>query len=405
MSLNPNFIKDVLGLHPKGVKPKIVVIAGTNGKTTTGKLIASILRTNGNKVIENAAGANLLNGLTSTIISGANLSGKLNQDYLIFESDENAFPDIVEQTNPNYIICLNLFRDQLDRYGEIDSIAKKWRKAFEKLNSKTTFILNADDPQIAYLLGKSKSKIKYFGLDEKGKHETVHGADTIYCPECSGKLEFSKVFFSHLGNWKCPKCKLKRPVPNLSKISHYPLYGTYNKYNSLAAALLAKEERISSEIVEKTYTKFTPAFGRQEMISYKGKYVQIFLSKNPTSFNESMQTIKELGGKNLLILLNDRIPDGLDVSWIWDTNMEELLPGFESVTVSGERCYDMALRIKYCDSSKFKISNLKFQINEDLKGALNLAMKQTPKDQALYVLPNYSAMLEIRKILTGRKIL
>ncbi|MBI4098362.1 MAG: DUF1727 domain-containing protein [Candidatus Levybacteria bacterium] len=405
LSLNPNFIKDVLGSHPKGAKLKIIIITGTNGKTTTGKLISAIFEKNNKNVLHNSAGANLLNGLASTLISGATVSGKIKADYLIFESDENAFPEVVEQINPDYIICLNLFRDQLDRYGEIDSISKKWKEALGKLSNKTTLILNADDPQVSYLSKSSKAKCLFFGLDEKGEKATKHGADSIYCPKCSSKLIYRRVFFSHLGDWECPSCGLSRLKPGINSISHFPLSGSYNKHNALSAVLVARMEKVSDKIIESAYQSFVPAFGRGEKIIYKGKNIQIFLSKNPTGFNESLSTIKLAGGKNLLILLNDRIPDGLDVSWIWDIQMEELLLGFESVTVSGERCYDMALRIKYSDSSKFQISNFKFQINEDLKGALNLAMKQTPKDQALYVLPNYSAMLEIRKILTGKKIL
>lgn len=398
LSLNPNFIRQTLALHPKGVKLKVIIIAGTNGKTTTGKLIAEILRANKKNVLHNEAGANLINGLASTLITGVNVSGKLNQDYLIFESDENALPEVLEQTNPDFIICLDLFRDQLDRYGEIDSIAKKWRGSFKKLLPNTTLILNSDDPQIAYLSSDTKAKSLYFGLEEEGKSQTSHGADTTYCPRCLGKLEFQKVFFSHLGIWSCPKCGLRRPKPNISSITHYPLSGTYNKYNSLAASLFAKSEGIKQDAIDKAFKNFSPAFGRGEKIVYKQKNVQVFLSKNPTSFNQSLVTAKMLGGKNLLILLNDRIPDGLDVSWIWDINMEELLIGFNSIIVSGDRCYDMGLRIKYCNSSKFKIE-------PSLQKALGIAIANIATDEVLYVLANYSSMLDIRKILTGKKIL
>ena len=394
-------------------KTKIVVIAGTNGKTTTGKLISEILKANKKRVLHNAAGANLENGLASALVKGATLSSfarpglaKLNDDYLIFESDEYALPKIIEQTSPDYIICLNLFRDQLDRYGEIDSIAKRWRSSFEKLSTKTTLILNADDPQVSYLSKNIKAKVLYFGLEKENDNtKTKHGADSIYCPNCSIKLKFSTVFFSHLGIWECPNCHLQRPKPDLSTLKSYPLPGTYNKYNSLAAVLIGKNEGVSTKDIEDALKSFTPAFGRQEQITYKGRIVQIFLSKNPTSFNESLQTIKELGGKNLLILLNDRIPDGLDVSWIWDINLEEVLPEFESIVVSGDRAYDMGLRIKYATSSEFKISNLKFKIEPDLKKSLDYALANLNSDQVLYVLPNYSAMLDIRKILIGRKIL
>ena len=404
LKLNPSFIKDLLLSDPRGRKLKIIIIAGTNGKTTTGKLISEILRANGKSVIENAAGANLLNGLASTLINGSRLFdsvrrglAELEYDYLIFESDENALPEVIEQTNPDYVICLNLFRDQLDRYGEIDSIAKKWQKAFEKLNPSTTLILNADDPQMSYLSSNTSANSLYFGLSEKAKEKTSHGADTTHCPKCSDKLDFETVFFSHLGIWHCPNCKLRRPNLDLSKINYYPLPGTYNKYNSLAASLVAISERINLESIKKTYTNFTPAFGRQEKIGYKGKNVQIFLSKNPTSFNESLQTIRDLDGKNLLIVLNDKIPDGLDVSWIWDINFEDILDKKFNIAVSGDRVYDMALRLKYAEQFT--------HIELDPKTMLNKMIQGLEPKETLYILANYSAMLDARKILTGRKIL
>lgn len=394
LNLNSNFIKNVL----KKSKTKIVIVAGTNGKTTTGKLIAEILRTDNKSVIENTAGANLLNGLASTIIRGSTPNGKLKNDYLVFESDENALPQVIEQTNPDYVICLNLFRDQLDRYGEIDSIAKKWRFAFEKLGPNITLIVNADDPQIAYLSKKAKAKALYFGLySENGKTQTKHGADSTYCPKCSEKLNYKSVYFSHLGDWECPNCKLTRPKTNIKNLSSYPLPGTYNKYNALAASLFAQNEEIKQEIVQNAFTMFHPAFGRQEKIKHRGKNVQIFLSKNPTSFNESLQTIKELGGTNILILLNDRIPDGLDVSWIWDINFEDILDKKFNIAVSGDRVYDMALRLKYAEQFT--------HVEPNPSIALDKMVDSLESEETLFILPNYSAMLDIRKILTGRKIL
>lgn len=405
LNLNSNFVKDLLRSNPRGRKLKVIIIAGTNGKTTTGKLITEILRSNGNSVIENSSGANLLNGLASAIIKGSSLFDSarpglavLKQDYLIFECDENALPEVVEQTNPDYIICLDLFRDQLDRYGEIDSIAKKWHSSFEKLGSRTTLILNADDPQISYLSKDTKAKSLYFGLSSNNEDkQTKHGADSTYCPRCLEKLKYKSVCFSHLGNWECPNCKLKRPPTDIEELSHYPLNGTYNKYNALAASLFATNESIGQDKITISFNNFTPAFGRQEKIIYKGKNVQIFLSKNPTSFNESLSTVKDLKGKDLLILLNDRIPDGLDVSWIWDINFEEILNKEFNVGVSGDRVYDMALRLKYAEQFT--------HIDPSPEVMLNKMIEALEPDETLYILPNYSAMLDVRKILTGRKIL
>ena len=393
LSLNKNFYKEAL----KNSKAKIVLIAGTNGKTTTSKLTRTILENSGKRVLHNEAGANLENGLASTLIRGSNIFGQLNYDYLIFESDENTLSLILNKIKPDFLILLNLFRDQLDRYGEIDSIAKKWTTSIQTLSKRTKVIANADDASIAYISLKSKLETHFFGLNVGYVHEIPHGADTIYCPRCSNKLDFEFITFSHLGKWRCPKCKLGRPELEINKLDSYPLPGTYNKYNTLAAVLFSKLNGINNATIEQSLKSFKPAFGRQEKIEINGKRVQFFLSKNPTSFNESLNTIKNLRAENILIVLNDGIPDGRDVSWIWDINLRPLV-GFKHIFLSGDRVYDLALRIKY--------ENLKnFQTFENLKTAINFGLKNTDKNQTLYILPTYSAMLETRKILTGKEIL
>ncbi len=393
LSVNDSFSKELL----KNSKAKIVIIAGTNGKTTTSKLIRTILEESGKKVLHNETGANLENGLASTLIEGSNILGKINYNYLIFESDENTLPLMLTKIKPDFLILLNLFRDQLDRYGEIDSIAKKWDYSVQKLNKNIKLIANADDASIAYIALKSKLSTQFFGLNKGNVHSIPHGADTIYCPKCDSKLNFEFINFSHLGKWKCPKCELKRPELNLAQLPFYPLPGTYNKYNVLAAVLFSKLNNVGDEIIEQALKKFQPAFGRQEKIDINGKKVQLFLSKNPTSFNESLKTISELNAKNVLIVLNDRIPDGRDVSWIWDINLTPLRK-IKRIILSGERVYDLALRTKY--------ENVKnSQIYENLEQAISVGLKNTNKNETLYILPTYSAMLEVRKILTGRSIL
>jgi len=395
LGANENFSREIL----KNSKVKIIFVAGTNGKTTTSKLISKILEGAEKKVLHNEAGANLENGLASALIKGSDLFGKINYDYLIFESDESTLPLILKKINPHYLILLNLFRDQLDRYGEIDSIAKKWGSAVVKLNKNTKIIANADDALITYITLKSKLKTYFFGIDNSKEkiHSIPHGADSIYCPRCNSKLDFEFINFSHLGIWRCSNCYLKRPKLDIAEFEFYPLSGTYNMYNTLAAVLFSKLNNITDESILSSLKSFSPAFGRQEKIEIDGKKVQLFLSKNPTSFNESLNTISSLGAKNILIVLNDRIPDGRDISWIWDINLSKLKK-FKKIILSGERVYDLALRIKY--------ENLKnIQTHEDLGGAINFGLKNTKKNETLFILPTYSAMLEIRKILTGRKIL
>lgn len=400
LSLNSNFIKDIL----KNSKIKIILIAGTNGKTTTGKLIENILRTDGKKVFQNQAGANLLNGIVSSLIQNSNLSGKMDFDFAIFEIDENTLPLILKEiNNPHYIILLNLFRDQLDRYGEVNTIVKKWNDAMKNLSDKTTLILNADDPQIASIGNFAKAKVFYFGLKTENNKKIQHASDSTYCPNCGKKLFYNFVSYSHLGNWTCKTCSFKYPQKVFYDSPIYPLAGIYNKYNVNASVLFAKINNTSDLRALESLKNFKPAFGRQEILNIDRKKVQIFLSKNPTSFNESLRTISSLNAKNVLIVLNDRIPDGRDVSWIWDVDTEEYVENFNKIIVSGDRALDMGLRLKY--SSEFQISDFKFQIEGNLEKAIALSLQKTSQSETLYILPTYSAMLEVRKILTGKKIL
>ncbi|MBI4096969.1 MAG: DUF1727 domain-containing protein [Candidatus Levybacteria bacterium] len=401
LQLNKNFIHDQINSS----KLKIIIVAGTNGKTTTTKMIRTILEADGKRVIQNTSGANLLNGVASTLILRADPFGRIEADYGLFEVDENALSLITKELAPDYLLLLNLFRDQLDRYGEVHTIAKKWQKTLEKLPEKTTLILNADDPEIANL-GAGKKNVLYFGLNDtvagKTKHE--HAVDSVYCPRCGTKLYYKKIFFSHLGVWKCDKCGFSQPHLNISYYTFYPLDGVYNMYNTLSAVLAARTMKIDDSIIQKALKNFSPAFGRQESRVLNGKKIKIFLSKNPTGFNESLRTVVSLHGKSILLALNDRIADGRDVSWIWDIDMEEFVEKFDNITISGDRAYDMGLRIKYAQK-EFQISNFKFQILVDLNKSINRALDLTAMKETLYILPTYTAMLETRKILTGRKIL
>ena len=420
LSVNKIFIRDII---KQNSKLKIILIAGTNGKTTTGKLLQAILEKNGEKVFQNEAGSNLLNGIASSLLLHSSILCKVNYDYAIFEVDEATLPLVLKEINPDYLILINLFRDQLDRYGEVNTIAKKWGEAIRHLLPKTKLILNADDPQIAYL-GKSRgvvaespsrwnridTSVFYFGLNDKTLHHKIrqHAVDSTYCPKCDSKLSYKSIYYSHLGDWECKNCKLKRPNLDLSSIEYYPISGTYNRYNTLAAVLLAKQIGIEQSKINTALRGFTPAFGRQEILNINGKIVQIFLSKNPTSFNESLRTIAGLKAKSVLFVLNDRIPDGRDVSWIWDVDFENYIKGFKAITVAGDRCYDLGLRIKYATQNsnvKTQNYNSKVKIYDNLNEAIKVALNQLVKSETLYILPTYSAMLEVRKILTGKKIL
>lgn len=399
----------------------IILIAGTNGKTTTVKIIKTILedktkKISLNKIISNESGANLINGVVSSLINKCSWLGKIQATWAIFEVDEATLPIILEKLNPKFIIFLNLFRDQLDRYGEIDIIANNWQRALKSLPSESTLILNADDPHVAFLGNNLKAKVIYFGLNDKSffLNDMEHAVDSIYCPNCGQKLNYSGFFFSHLGHWYCLNCGNTRPAVDLSSWT-YPLPGTYNRYNTLAAVCLTKAIGIKDKDINKKLTNFKPAFGRQEEIETDDKNIKIILSKNPAGFNESMRVLNDLPGKKktILLVLNDRIPDGLDVSWIWDVDFE-IIPANSEIIISGDRAFDLGLRIKYTQD---KIPNLipsnessdlrsrQFQIIDNLKTAIREGLKRISEGESLYMLPTYSAMLEARKIITGKKIL
>ncbi len=397
LSLNKNFIREIV----KNSNLKIILIAGTNGKTTTSRLSRSILLHSGKNVLLNESGANLLNGIASTLLLHTNLEGKVNKEYAIFEIDENTLPLILKELTPDFVVLLNLFRDQLDRYGEVDNIARNWKTAFAALPASTTLILNADDPQIAYLGEEIKARTIYFGLDDKKSIQTMpqHASDSIYCPRCSERLFFKTVYFSHIGIWECRNCKLKRPTLNINSYSYYPLPGVYNKYNIHAVVLLTRTLGIDNTDIDEAVKNFKPAFGRQEIVKYKNKQIRIFLSKNPTSYNESLRTVQELDAKTVLLILNDHIADGRDVSWIWDIDMEKYLPSFEHILITGTRAYDMGLRVKYATGSQ------KFTLLENIQEAVEQGIQSLKDSETLYILPTYTAMLDVRKIITGRKIL
>jgi lipid II isoglutaminyl synthase (glutamine-hydrolysing) len=397
------------------VKKGIIFIAGTNGKTTTAKMVTAILTQYYSAertipVIVNDSGANLLNGIISAFIGKSSLTGDLQADYVVFEVDEATLPQVIKKLPENYqgrviVAILNLFRDQLDRYGEVDTVARNWAKVLPLLPKHSVVILNTDDPQIAYLGFDLKKKIVYFGIDKPDKFLKVsqHAADSIFCRVCGEKLDFSGTYFSHIGIWNCNKCGNTRPRPDISGWDS-PLPGLYNEYNTLASVAVSGNLGIPDTIIKKAFSEFYPAFGRQEEFTRDGKHIKLFLSKNPAGFNASLRTVIDLDPKAILMVLNDRIPDGRDVSWIWDADFE-MIPEKVAEFVSGERCYDLGLRIKYT-MKQFNNETMKqLSIIENLSEAIDSALRKLNSGETLYILPTYSAMLQVRKILGGRAIL
>lgn len=399
LSISPH----ILAPLAKQFRHGVILVVGTNGKTTTALMVKTILHFEEMNVVYNASGANLLNGVVSACLGASSWHGKIQADWGVFEVDENSLPIVLRYVKPKEIIVLNLFRDQLDRYGEVDTIAEKWKKAFSILTGETTLILNADDPLIASLGKNIHASTVYFGLTEKSEQGSgfEHATDSIFCLFCGSRLTYRANYFSHLGDWYCSVCGEKRPALALSSWES-PLPGLYNKYNTLASVLAAQTLGIHSSHIKESLRGFAPAFGRQEERIVNGHTIKLFLSKNPAGFNASLRAVLEMGPRVILLALNDRIPDGRDVSWIWDVDFEMMNPN-SCVIVTGDRAYDMGLRMKY---TKNEIKNdKKLFIVPQTKEAIRQGLSLLKKNEILYVLSTYSAMLDIRKVITGRKIL
>jgi UDP-N-acetylmuramyl tripeptide synthase len=400
LQIDPGFLEKTIFR-----KYQIILITGTNGKTTTAKMLETILVKAGKKVFRNDTGANLKNGITGTLINKMDFFGKLPAQTLIFEVDEAAFSQVAPALKPQVAVFLNLFRDQLDRYGELDSLAESWKSTLRQLSGETCLIVNGDDPHLVSLTLGSCQPVSYFGIDDQARsvNNIEHAADSIFCPHCGTKLTYGAIYFSHLGKWACSRCRLTHPDLSIrARDVISPLEGTYNLYNTLASILAAEIlGGVKRHIAVGHLKGFPPAFGRLESLTYAGSAIRILLSKNPTGANESLRTYINSTQKGpLLFVLNDRIPDGTDVSWIWDVDFELLMDSKEKIVLSGDRVYDLAVRFKYAGIKKEQIA-----VEPDLITAVNRLVQSAGNRKAGWVMPTYSAMLDVRGYLTGKKIL
>ncbi len=402
LKIYPRFIQQFQGsFHQQ------IVISGTNGKTTTARMISKILRDNRQIVIHNREGSNLLRGIASTLIQKFPLIQK--PVIGIWEADEAAIVSICKQLNPDYLVITNLFRDQLDRYGEIDTILKTWIKLLKDL-PKLNLLLNGNDPSLVYLGSRvSHHTIYYFGLGQSNRdRKPEHGADAIFCPKCNRELHYQAVYFSHLGNFFCT-CDFKQPklnfIANYIKLEpnsaefkindhrlYLPLTGVYNIYNALTAFSLSQLMQIPVNLATKSISQFQPAYGRQENFWINDKKIKFYLVKNPTGFNQVIDTLKlTINPLILLIAINDRIADGTDVSWLWDVKFENLKPLINKIIITGDRVLDLGVRLKYAGYDKKS-----YEIIPDKKEAVGTLLKQKSKN--LYILPTYTALWELRKL-------
>lgn len=418
LKIDPNLVKKLSSKN----NLKSIVVSGTNGKTTTSRILYDIISRK-YKVIHNRQGSNLLRGIASTMITNASVFGKLNYDYAVWESDEAALLPISQNININTLVLLNLFRDQLDRYGEIDTTRKKWQEVVKNLKPDASLILNADDPSVNYLSKFTKSKKIFFGLSttkiDLPKIENV--ADVKFCPNCNGKLIYMDLYSAHLGTYKCSQCSFKRETPqvfintitfdkdystnikvnlnNKSLSINYQLPGLFNAYNTVAALTAAVSLGVDPKSASENIGKFTAAFGRYQNIKLDDKNLLLFLIKNPAGANEVIRTIAINQKINLLVILNDNIADGRDVSWIWDTNWEALSGKISNIDISGSRAFDMALRLKY---SGIKINQK--NVHRDLNSATAQSLSKLAKDDTLFILPTYTALIELQAYLKSKGV-
>ena len=403
-----------------GLERGTTIVSATNGKTTTAGMIAALLAADGRQPVHNRAGSNMTWGVATALLEQRGQEG-------LFEVDEAWLPRVTEQLDPALIVLGNLFRDQLDRYGEMEALADEWAKTVAARVGRTQFVLNADDPLIADLgrdtEGNRREGVLYFGIEDPSQAlpELQHAFDAKHCRRCGHPYAYERAFVGHLGHYSCPNCGAERPRPEVAATAielqgmdgsratvrtpageirlDLPLPGLYNVYNALAAVAAGLELWVAPEKIATALGEMRAAFGRVETIEVGGTPVSILLIKNPAGANEVLRTLmlesKTDEGIDLWIALNDRIADGRDVSWVWDADFELLAAGVRRVVCSGTRAPEMALRLKYAgwpEKAIEVVSGIGPSLDEAVRGARG----------SLFALPTYTALLELRKLLADR---
>ncbi|HEU5379277.1 MAG TPA: MurT ligase domain-containing protein [Ktedonobacteraceae bacterium] len=461
-----------------------ILVTGTNGKTTTSGFIASVLRAARLRVWRNREGSNLMRGIAGALVIRTLPNGKLRrsgQAISIFEVDEAVMPQAVQTLPARVVVFTNLFRDQLDRYGEVDSVLERWKRTISALSSETILVLNADDPTIASLGDYFAGRIIYFGIEDstldlethEGNADRHQVVDTHTCSKCGSEYSYSLRFYSHIGHYTCPACGRSRPSAEVraTKVENdsfdclrmqvetpaqqgeivVPLPGLYNIYNALAAIATAQALNLSWTAIVSGIEQFKPAFGRGERIQIEGRTIRMLLAKNPTGFNEVLRTLFSDGNKrHVLFVLNDNIADGKDISWIWDVDFEQAINGLATLTVAGTRARDLALRLKYAgidshtivsvppgplraEKNNLAVSRSRRNVARRLAPgkrlsarqtlpetseavepsqatqktygiaqALDRALRLTPENETLFIVPTYTGLLEIHRELERR---
>jgi UDP-N-acetylmuramyl tripeptide synthase len=416
LRLEPDAIGTLAARLPRGS----AVISATNGKTTTAAMVACVLERTGARLVHNHAGANLAWGVATALLRSARAGGRLDGDLGLFEVDEFWLDRVVPQLRPRALLLANLFRDQLDRFGELEAIADRWA-AVVAASPSTALVLNADDPLVADL-GRERDDALFFGVEDRSLAlpGLEHAADSKHCRHCGAPYTYDAVFLGHLGHFHCPTGDARRPEPAVAATRvvldgtrgarfrlrtpqgeadvRLPLPGLYNVYNALAAAGLGLALGASLVDVVAGLEAVEAAFGRAETLEVDGRGLTLLLVKNPAGANEVVRTLLlEPGEHDLLAVLNDRTADGRDVSWVWDADLELLAPRLRRVTCSGTRAAELALRMKYAGVPEERIA-----LRPELRDALDDALAGAPG--RLFALPTYTAMLELRELLAARGV-
>jgi UDP-N-acetylmuramyl tripeptide synthase len=414
---------DAIGRLAAGLGGGTTIVSATNGKTTTAGMVASALRGAGRAPVHNRAGSNMSWGVATALLEQDGDEG-------LFEVDEAWLPRIARELDPRLIVLGNLFRDQLDRYGELERLADEWGRLVSERAGRTTFALNADDPLVADA-GRDRELrrregVVYFGIEDRGVAlpELQHAHDAKHCRRCGAAYSYDAAFVGHLGQYRCPSCGAARPHPDIAATrieldgmagSHLevatpdggvgldlPLPGLYNVYNALAALAAARELGLSAAEAAAGIAATHAAFGRVETIEVGRTPVSILLIKNPAGANEVLRTLRleaeRDGGTQKLdvwLALNDRIADGRDVSWIWDADFELLAPLATRAVCAGTRASEMAVRLKYAGVDPERI-----EVREPIDASLELAVAGAR--QRLFALPTYTALIELRRLLARR---
>jgi UDP-N-acetylmuramyl tripeptide synthase len=404
----------------KGLEGSRTIVSATNGKTTTAGMIAGILAVDGRHPVHNRAGSNMTWGVATALLEQRGGEG-------LFEVDEAWLPRVSEQLQPTLIVLGNLFRDQLDRYGEMEALADEWAKTVAARAGRTKFVLNADDPLIADLgrdrEGARREGVLFYGIedDSQALPELQHAFDAKHCRRCGHPYAYERAFVGHLGHYSCPNCGAERPLPEVAATEielrgmdgsrsrvrtpageielDLPLPGLYNVYNALAAIAAGLALGVAPGRIGHALEGTRAAFGRVETITVADVPVSILLIKNPAGANEVLRTLllesRERGQLDLWIALNDKIADGRDVSWVWDADFELLAAAARRVVCSGTRAPEMALRLKYAGWPEEAI-----EVVPGVESSLDTAVQRA--DGRLFALPTYTALLELRKLLSDR---